>query len=266
MGRTLLCIGLFLIWSVISWQWYTCGIKGHCVFFSDASSEVQSASAPKYGALSFKTNTADAVIDNRWSQFRDSVLAEAKEGQALIISGPYWSDESAPTGFDNMGLARAAKVKDLLSDSVDVFIELAAHLKDDIDEKNGQFDGALFKWVTRNENVQATLGGALIYFPYKSDQKISNQNIITYLDDLALELRKSERTVDIIGHTDDKGSEAYNEKLGMERAMSIKAELVSRGVPVSKIKASSAGETQPVESNETEAGKEKNRRTEIKLN
>jgi outer membrane protein OmpA-like peptidoglycan-associated protein len=71
--------------------------------------------------------------------------------------------------------------------------------------------------------------------------------------------------VEISGHTDSDGSEAYNLKLSQERANAIKEYIVSKGIVDAKIKAVGYGETKPVASNDTEEGKGQNRRVEFKI-
>ena len=70
----------------------------------------------------------------------------------------------------------------------------------------------------------------------------------------------------IEGHTDSKGSNAYNMGLGMRRAESVKSKLIEFGLDASRIKGTvSKGEEEPVETNETEAGRAQNRRIEFRL-
>ena len=70
----------------------------------------------------------------------------------------------------------------------------------------------------------------------------------------------------ITGHTDDIGSEEYNQKLGYRRAQSAKQYFESVGIPAEKISIESKGEIQPVDSNSTKEGRANNRRTEISIN
>ena len=70
----------------------------------------------------------------------------------------------------------------------------------------------------------------------------------------------------IEGHTDSKGSNAYNMKLGMRRAQSVKAKLLEFGLDPSRIKGTvSKGEEEPVATNSTSEGRAQNRRIEFKL-
>jgi outer membrane protein OmpA-like peptidoglycan-associated protein len=70
-------------------------------------------------------------------------------------------------------------------------------------------------------------------------------------------------SIEIIGHTDSSGPEAYNQGLSERRSASVKKYLVETGSDAGKIRTSGRGETQPVADNGTEEGRQKNRRVEI---
>lgn len=74
-----------------------------------------------------------------------------------------------------------------------------------------------------------------------------------------------ETYVDVYGHTDSTGSDAYNQDLSERRATSVADYLSSHGVQGARIATRGFGETQPIASNETEAGRAENRRVEIKI-
>jgi outer membrane protein OmpA-like peptidoglycan-associated protein len=81
---------------------------------------------------------------------------------------------------------------------------------------------------------------------------------------VALVLQKYNRTVvDIAGYTDSDGSDAYNQTLSMQRAQSVAGFLGQQGVDTRRFNVLGYGETQPIASNATEAGKAQNRRVEI---
>lgn len=69
--------------------------------------------------------------------------------------------------------------------------------------------------------------------------------------------------IEIAGHTDDVGDEIMNQKLSVERALSVKKALVEKGVNAKRINTKGYGESKPVTSNETEEGKAQNRRVEF---
>ena len=86
------------------------------------------------------------------------------------------------------------------------------------------------------------------------------------LDDLVGKVKGINLEVIIaVGHTDSVGSDAYNQKLSVRRAESVKAYLVSKGIEKNRIYTEGKGEKQPVADNKTKEGREKNRRVEIEV-
>jgi len=69
----------------------------------------------------------------------------------------------------------------------------------------------------------------------------------------------------IEGHTDSVGSESYNMDLSIRRASAVRDLLIQRGVAATRLETVGFGETMPIASNDTEAGRLQNRRVEIKI-
>jgi OOP family OmpA-OmpF porin len=67
------------------------------------------------------------------------------------------------------------------------------------------------------------------------------------------------------GHTDSIGTEQYNQRLSERRAQAVKDYLVSKGIPASKVTTIGKGESQPVATNKTKEGRQKNRRVDIEF-
>ena len=69
--------------------------------------------------------------------------------------------------------------------------------------------------------------------------------------------------VSVNGHTDNTGEAVANKKLSQERAESVKSVLVAMGLPAERIATAGYGQEKPVASNDSEAGRARNRRVEV---
>lgn len=111
------------------------------------------------------------------------------------------------------------------------------------------------------EGIVVTFDSGLL-FPYDSDQLLpaGREN----LNNLATSLQNYPETeVLVIGHTDSRGSDEYNQALSERRASSAANLLGSYGVPRDRVRTMGRGETEPVADNETEWGMQQNRRVEV---
>lgn len=86
------------------------------------------------------------------------------------------------------------------------------------------------------------------------------------LDDVAQVLKdRPDLKIRVEGHTDDQGSDDQNLKLSQDRAESVRAYLVGRGVEANRLRAEGLGETRPVDTNRTSQGRARNRRVEFHI-
>jgi outer membrane protein OmpA-like peptidoglycan-associated protein len=84
------------------------------------------------------------------------------------------------------------------------------------------------------------------------------------LNDLVTILQKYPDTdIEIQGHTDDKGTEAYNQRLSEERATNVASFLKGKGIASSRVNIRGFGETAPKYSNDSESGRAENRRVDF---
>lgn len=113
------------------------------------------------------------------------------------------------------------------------------------------------------EGIQVTFESGLL-FDFDSDR--IRPDAAANFQELARSLNKfGNSNLLIVGHTDSQGDDAYNMGLSQRRANAASAYLQSQGVPASRISTSGRGESEPVATNDTEAGKQLNRRVEVAI-
>ncbi len=204
-------------------------------------------------------------------------LAE-NTGKVINVTGYYTESETNNSALPNLGLARANAVKNhlvkngvsstqvntmgkLMEEMVPkgniylgpVAYSLVDQAVDVEDELNALYD----KIVANPLVLYFETGEASINLTAEQRQKVAD--ISRYLD------KVPEAKAKVVGHTDNTGSRATNIKLGQGRADFAKAYLIQNGIADAKIVAASEGPDSPVETNATEEGRAKNRRTVVTL-
>jgi outer membrane protein OmpA-like peptidoglycan-associated protein len=118
--------------------------------------------------------------------------------------------------------------------------------------------------VTRNgDNIILNMPGNVTF---ATDSSNISPNFYDVLSSVALVINEYEKTyVDITGHTDSTGADSYNMQLSVARANSVSSYLKSQAVLPQRIFTQGMGESQPIASNDTTAGRAQNRRVEIIL-
>ena len=117
--------------------------------------------------------------------------------------------------------------------------------------------------VRKGDNITLDMPGNVTFAFNSSDL---NAQFYPVLEKVGQTLVEFDQTViEVAGHTDSVGSEAYNQQLSEQRAKSVSAFLATRGVPAARMVTVGAGEGHPVASNETEEGRAQNRRVEITI-
>lgn len=115
-----------------------------------------------------------------------------------------------------------------------------------------------------NGNIDLVMPGNITF---AFDDATLNSSFKPTLDKLASTMNEyNQNTITIAGHTDSQGSASYNQKLSRDRAYSVANYLTARGVASNRIKVVAYGESDPVASNNTEEGRQQNRRVELTIN
>jgi outer membrane protein OmpA-like peptidoglycan-associated protein len=116
---------------------------------------------------------------------------------------------------------------------------------------------------TADNRLQINIPGDIAF---DSGQAAIRPNFRSALDNFAQSLQQNpSTTVTIVGHTDSTGSPAVNEPLSLQRADATRDYLVTRGVGGNRFQIDGRGAREPVASNDTDAGRARNRRVEIFL-
>lgn len=104
-----------------------------------------------------------------------------------------------------------------------------------------------------------------LYINFETGKTIIKNESETIIDELYKMLNSnSTLNIEIEGHTDNVGNKSSNQILSEQRAASVKAALVKKGISASRIKTTGYGQDKPTTENNTEEGKSKNRRVEIR--
>jgi OmpA-OmpF porin, OOP family len=280
MNTKLLLLSAFTVFYFLATQWwYSNKLAGACCGATTATEAVAGADAESaaLGAapalpIAFQWMNAQPVLGADFEKYQNStILSGMKADNVLQVTGLYYNGETAPQGYDNMGLARAAAIRDLLkaaipNDRVDISSRLLA---DNEKMKDRPFEGATFSWREALKKEETTIveveNESTIYFPFNSSVRDKNPEVDAYLTKLAERLKQTKEKVSITGHTDNIGEEAANINLGKSRAESILNILVANGIDKDRISIDSKGESQPATSNDTEDGRHRNRRTVLRI-
>ena len=114
------------------------------------------------------------------------------------------------------------------------------------------------------EGIKITLSENMVNFAFNSAELTSSAK--TNLDKLATVLINNPDTnINIYGHTDNKGTAQVNQKISENRANSVKNYLISKGIASSRMITMGRGFSEPIATNETDAGRAQNRRVEFAI-
>ncbi len=97
-------------------------------------------------------------------------------------------------------------------------------------------------------------------FKVKSSDDTKIQEFVDYMN------ANKNYDATIVGHTDSKGSKAYNQTLSQNRAKAVKSVMVKKGIDTHRLTTLGMGESKPVSTNATKEGRSQNRRVEAQIN
>ena len=278
-----------IIWMFGSAYWYVCNIKGKCVE-TISNSDLEIKPVPTDSAqvinsiLEISGNEFDLII-------QDDILFELANSQPIIseevttgineifehlneytthgieITGNYDDVENNNSILENLGIARAQSIKNILLEkglSRDQ-ISTKSIKKEKIVNGNGKVSGVISLRIHAMEelseddkkhlaHIEEVLRSEskMVYFEYGKDELALNDELRTYFSELNLFMHHhAHHSVTLIGHTDKIGNEKENEILGLERAEFVKNKLISAGIHADQIHTISKGENDPIKSDDS---------------
>jgi outer membrane protein OmpA-like peptidoglycan-associated protein len=206
-----------------------------------------------------KVEIAMAQAATRYSEDQRVKLGEERERARLAARTKEANAARADAEIARSSAADAALTASANAESSRILAENAARdaaLK--TEDMQRQIDALQAR--TTERGIVLTLGDVL-FTSGRADLKVgaaSNLNkLVQFLD------KNPDRSVEIEGHTDNVGSDDYNQSLSQRRADSVRSFLMQQGIGPERIVASGKGEHQPVADNESEGGRQQNRRVEV---
>ena len=266
--RNLVLIVSLLLMCLLGW--FYCQSAADCCEQAATIEEaaiVPSSEGGMSECLMFRWSDNEPVLRDDWEECKAGLVSRLRAGEFMEITGLYRSDETNNTSFENLGLARANKVKELLSPEIpEDRITIMSKLVNDDVGRDQLSNSVAYRNYQKSNSVDETIPDrTIIRFAFNSTSKLDDGNVETYLDQVVKRINNSGERMRLTGHTDNIGSDASNKVLGQRRADIIKNYLIQKGVDASKIQTSSQGESAPVATNDTENGRAQNRRVELQI-
>jgi OOP family OmpA-OmpF porin len=260
----------FLLWiflGIIYFMIWSCNKQECCAPIVAKNDQIQVT--PKViesnfilSPINFNWSSDSSFLGPDYNKYVDSLKLIATNGQKLEIVGLYSNQEVNTSTFANLGLARAEQVKQRLSSVISPDLMITkAKLVEYLNIPDKPIVSHQIELAAKQ--IEEIGNKAIIYHSYNSTNWDKDEELISFLTKLASKLKAEKGRVEVVGHTDNIGETKSNEALGMRRAVIIKKYLISQGVSANQINVSSLGESVPKESNDSEEGRSKNRRTEI---
>lgn len=185
------------------------------------------------------------------SMSRTQEGAVAGAGAGAVIGGIIGNQTGSTARGAIIGAAVGGAAGALIGRQMD---QQAAALEDEL-------PGATVERV--GEGIQVTFDSGILF---DFDSYMLRPEARENLSNLAASLnRYPDSDVLIVGHTDSRGDDAYNQRLSENRSGAARTYLTQQGVDATRVRAVGMGETEPVASNDTDAGRQENRRVEVAI-
>ncbi len=297
MKDLVLYVFLLTAWMAASTYWYTCQIKNVCIseavaftegktFAADTSAEHLMVVGTNIGAaddIKFIHSRANPLVSAKLKRAFNKVetFLSHRPEKMLEVTGAYATREKNSTLSVDLGLARAEAFSDWMAlqgiERTQVLTRSVA--RDSLTFSHDTLQGGLtFRIVDKPEGKQLSSGElkALkdrlqadrkpLYFESASTSLQIDDTLRQYVHDLKTYLDANPgQSIMLTGHTDNRGDQETNFRIGRSRADDVRRLLSQAGINFQQIRTNSKGESMPIADNDTEEGRSKNRRVEIAI-
>lgn len=227
--------------------------------------EVIETPCPPTNHFYFNWSSEEIITKDTWSDHLQTMLGKMEETSKVRITGLYINKETNNSSFENLGMARAKAMAAIIGLEEDKYQFGHDSIRNVKYSNDCPLPAVNVRLVTVSEKIKEIEDRTLIYFPVNSVNKLADEEVEKYLDDVADRVNKTGEIISLDGHADNSGTVEHNLELGQRRAEIIKQYLVSKNVPTERIKTESFGDSRPIATNETEEGRSENRRTELRI-
>jgi len=226
--------------------------------------------------ISIKKNSSEITIPKSIIDYKYKINTYLLEhpDQELHINSLYSPKESITN--PNIGIQRGNEISKLLAKTgiPNEKIVVKSIIKDILFNENDDFNNSIyftFKPLDeeRIELLKKSIPNVRLVYPKFSDSGILvNKDLKTLLSELIVYFNNNpDKKINIVGHTDNIGNSLDNYNIGLKYARQVRWYLISKGdFNGSLLKASSKGESEPIDNNNTSRGRIANRRIEIIFN
>ena len=192
---------------------------------------------------------------------------------AALLLGIFGLTGCASKRFVGEEVAKSSAASEKRINDVESQVEATQTRVKQHDTKLAELDTATREALERAQQAGKLAEGKFVYSLVLSDDAVKfpvnhfelSKEAKDQLNEFAERLKSENKNVylEIQGHTDSTGPQAYNYKLGEERAEAVRRYLNKQGVALNRMSTISYGPTEPVESNKTRDGRSKNRRVVV---
>ncbi len=286
----LLALLLFL-WFAVGSYWYT---NNYCQGISRLSMPPLSITDGNFLAtstdnFSFQRNGHTLKVPTHSeSAFRKiGVYLSDNPNKTIDLTGIYNADESNQSGKENLGKARAEAVKNklvTLGAIADNISTSSLKVNNTRFQENTLYGGVFFTFDTKAveplaqtkedkvalapaEEIIVKARPLNLYFNSSKYKLEMTPELKIYFDELQTYLKEvNDSKIIITGHTDNKGDRKHNIRISKYRARAVRDFMIENGFSNKRIKIDYKGPDEPLVSNDTEEGRRKNRRVEVRIN